>query len=119
MRRPVMLVLALFLAGCTDQLARRQASLNLLVGHPEQELVGQLGVPTRTYETGGLKYLAYDESRVDIVPSLPPYGPGPWWYYGGYGGGFPPQVVNLVCETTFAVADGVVKSYTLRGNACG
>jgi len=28
-------------------------------------------------------------------------------------------VVNLTCETTFAVAGGVVKSYTLRGNACG
>jgi hypothetical protein len=119
MCRPVMLFLALVLAGCVNQLAQRQAILNQLVGRPEPELVQQFGVPTRTYETDGVKYLAYNESRVDIVPSLPPYGIGPWWDYGAYGGGFPPQVVNLVCETTFAVAGGVVKSYTLRGNACG
>jgi hypothetical protein len=56
---------------------------------------------------------------VQIVPGLPINAPGPWWAYGGYGGGWPPQVVNLKCETTFAVAGGVVKSYTLRGNACG
>jgi hypothetical protein len=119
MRPPVLLVLTLLLAGCVDQLAKRQAYLNQFVGHPEPELVQQLGVPARTYATGGLKYLAYDESRVQLVPGLPPYGPGPWWGYGSYGGGWPPQVVNLTCETTFAVVDGVVKSYTLRGNACG
>ena len=119
MRYPVLLVIAPLLAGCVDQLAQRQAYLNQFVGHPDSELVLQLGVPARTYETSGLKYLAYDESRVQIVPVLPPYGPGPWWAYGGYAGGFPPQVVKLTCETTFAVADGVVKSFTLRGNACG
>ena len=120
MRRPVLLFfLILLLAGCVNQLAQRKALMNQFVGRPEPELVQRLGVPTRSYETAGVKYLAYDESRVDIVPSLPPYGPGPWWDYGGYGGGFPPQVVNLVCETTFAVAGGVVQSYSLRGNACG
>ena len=118
MRRSVLLILALLLAGCVNQLAQRQAFLNQFVGHPDSDLVKQLGVPTRTYETGGVKYLAYDESRVDLIPGLPPYGPGPWWAYGGYGG-FPPQLVNLECETTFAIAGGVVKSYTLRGNACG
>jgi hypothetical protein len=119
MRRPVLLILTVLLAGCVNQLAQRQAFLNQLIGHPDSDLVQQLGVPTRTYETDGTKYLAYDESRVQLVPALPPYGPGPWWAYGGYGGGFPPQVINLACETTFAVAGGVVKSYTLRGNACG
>jgi hypothetical protein len=119
MRRPVLLVPALLLAGCVNQLAQRQAYLDRFVGHPEPELVQQLGVPNRTYETGGLKYLAYDENRIQLVPTLPPYGPGPGWAFGSYGGGWPPQVVNLNCETTFAVADGMVKSYTLRGNACG
>jgi hypothetical protein len=119
MRRPILLALALLLTGCVDELAKREAVLNQFVGHPEPELVQQLGVPTRTYETAGVKYLAYDESRVDLIPPLPPFGAGPWWVYGSYGGGFPPQVVTLTCETTFAVAGGVVKSYTLRGNACG
>ena len=117
MRRPLLACLCLLLlCGCANLLAQRQAFLNKFVGRPEQELVPQLGVPDRTYETGGTRYLAYDESRVDILPGMPP---GPLWYYGWYGGGFPPQVVTLQCETTFAVVDGVVKSYTLRGNACG
>jgi hypothetical protein len=119
MRRLVLLGLMPLLAGCVDQLAQREAFLNRFVGHPDSDLVQQLGVPARTYQTDGVTYLAYDESRVQLVPAAPPYAPGPWWAYGGYGGGFPPQVVNLTCETTFAVAGGVVKSFTLRGNACG
>jgi hypothetical protein len=110
-------LLALLLAACSDELAARQAYLNQFVGHPEPQLVQQMGVPDRSYETGGVKYLAYDERRLNIVPPAPPYNVGPW--YGYYGGAFPAQVVELTCETTFAVTDGVVKSYTLRGNACG
>jgi hypothetical protein len=119
MRPPILLLLAVILTGCGDQLAKREAFLNQFVGRPEQDLVQQLGVPARTYETGGAKYLAYDDSRIDIIPPLPPFAAGPWWVYGDYGGGFPPQVVTLVCETTFAIAGGTVKSYTLHGNACG
>jgi hypothetical protein len=103
-------------AGCVNVLAQRQAYLNTLVGQPEAVLVQQMGVPARTYETGGVKYLAYDERRVDIVPSFPTYSP---YFMGWYGTGFPPQVIDLQCETTFTVSDGTVTSYTLRGNACG
>ena len=42
------------------------------------------------------------------MPPVPPYAGPPWWL-GAYGAAAP-QVVNLVCETTFAVEDGVVKS---------
>jgi hypothetical protein len=109
--------MAVLLGGCVNQLAVRQAQLGQLVGAPEGVLVQQMGVPNRTYETGGVKYLAYVDRRVDFIPSAPyPYGP-PFW--GWYGGGFPPQAVELVCETTFAVAHQVVQSFTLRGNACG
>ena len=31
----------------------------------------QMGVPARTYATSGMKYLAYDEHQVDIVPAFP------------------------------------------------
>ena len=117
MRRFIPLLLAIPLVGCGNGLAARQAYLNQFIGHPDSELVQRLGVPMRTYETKGVRYLAYNESRVQLIPSLPPYGSGPWWNRAD-GGGAPTQVVNLVCETTFAVADGNVKSYTLRGNAC-
>lgn len=115
MRRAV-LVLAVLLAGCSNRLAQREAFLSRFIGKPETLLVQQLGVPDRTYQTEGVKYLAYNESRVDILPATPFLGP-PWW--GWYGGGFPPQAVNLTCDTTFAVSGGIVRSYTLRGNACG
>ena len=116
--RRALLVLALLLGGCVNQLAQREAFLQQFVGKPEAELVQQVGVPTRTYETGGVKYLAYTESRVDLIPATPGFGFGPP-FWGWYGGGFPPQAVNLVCETTFAVSGGTVRSFTLRGNACG
>jgi hypothetical protein len=116
MLRAILLVLTGVLAACTNQLAARQAYLNGFVGQPEAAVVQQMGVPSRTIETGGVKYLAYDEHKVDIVPSFPTYGPT---FMGGYGGGFPPQVVEWRCETTFEVAGGTVRAYTLRGNACG
>jgi hypothetical protein len=68
------------------------------------------------YETGGVKYLAFDDRRIEMVPGTPIYGP-PFWGWGP--GGFPPQVVSLTCETTVAVRDGLVVSFVLRGNACG
>ena len=120
MRRATLVVLAILPAGCVNGLAQRQAFLAQFVGQPEGVLVQQLGVPNRTIETGGVKYLAYTEKRVDVIPGGPPYGPGfgpPFW--GWYGSAFPPQVVNLICETTFAISGGVVRSFTLRGNACG
>jgi hypothetical protein len=116
MRRAVPLVLAGLAAGCVDQLAARQAYLSHFVGQPEAALVQQMGVPMRSYETGGVKYLAYDESRVDILPAFPTYNP---LFTGWFGGGFPPQVIEWKCETTFVVSDDTVKSFTLRGNACG
>jgi hypothetical protein len=114
MRRAILLA-AIVLAACTNLLAQRQAYLGQFVGQPESLLVQQMGVPTRSYETGEVKYLAYDEHRIDIIPGPPTYAP----FYLGWYGAFPPQVIELNCETTFEVTDGTVKAFTLRGNACG
>jgi len=116
MRRAFLIALTGLMAGCVNQFAARQAYVNSLVGQPEAVLVQQMGVPSRTYETTGVKYFAYDERRVDLVPSFPSYSP---FFTGWYGAGFPPQVIDLQCETTFTVTDGTVTSATLRGNACG
>jgi hypothetical protein len=105
----------LLLPACTNRLAERQAKLAPLIGRPVGELIQQLGVPTRTYQTAGVNYLAYDESQVQVIPG----GPGPWgWYNGWWGGGLPPDVVLWQCQTTFAVSDGIVRSFTFHGNAC-
>ena len=116
MRRAVLLVLAGLVAGCVDQLAAREAYLSRFVGQPESAVVQQMGVPSRSFDTGGVRYLAYNEHRINLIPTFPSYGP---FFTGWYGGGFPSQVVELQCETTFEVSDGTVKAFTLRGNACG
>ncbi len=99
-------------AACADEQAARMEALNHLVGQPEQVLLQTMGVPTRSYDADGVKYLAYDERRVDVIPGTP--GVGIW-----RAGAMPPQPIERWCETTFQVAQGVVRSFTLRGNACG
>jgi hypothetical protein len=113
MRLWILFPLLLALAGCVDYVAERRAQLAPLIGRGEAELVQTLGVPTRTYETGGAKFLAYEERRIDFAPSFGPYPYGPPFGFNH------PQVLNLVCETTFSVSRGVVTTYILRGNACG
>ena len=116
MRRATLLVVTALAAGCTNQLAERQAYLSQFIGQPEGVLVQQMGVPARSIETGGVRYLAYEDRRIDIVPSGPTLAP---YYLGWYGASFPPQVIEWKCETTFEVAAGTVRSFMLRGNACG
>ncbi len=115
--RSIVLALTLgMLAGCGTTLAERQAKLAPLIGRPVNDLIQQLGVPNRTYDAQGVRYLAYDERQVQILPGVP--GPG-LWDGGWWGGGIPPEVVQWQCETTFAVAGGIVRSFSFHGNACG
>ena len=106
------LLLGEVLSGCGDPLATRMAAMNQFVGQPEQVLIQRMGVPTRRYEAAGVKYLAYDERQVEILPGVGGIGPS-------YAGGIPPQLVERWCETTFQVSEATVRSFTLRGNACG
>ena len=77
-------------------------------------------MPNRIYESEGVKYLAYIDSRVDLVSRAPPFGyPFGPPFYGFNGANYPPTAVVLSCETTFSIADHTVRSVTLRGNACG
>lgn len=120
MMRSWPLLLAFVLAACANYGVERRAYLSSLIGAPETELVRQLGVPVRSYETGGRKFVAYEEHRIDLIPAGPFFG-GFGYFGGGYGGfgGFPPQVVERGCETTFEIDGGRVQSWALRGNACG
>ena len=114
------LVGLLAMAGCAYDPAIRTARLQPFIGQPVTVLVANLGVPSRIYETGGVQFLAYVERRVDYLPGTPAdYPPGYGWPYAPYGyGGFPPQVVEYTCETTFAVVQDRVASFSFRGNAC-
>ncbi|MBU6498555.1 MAG: hypothetical protein KGJ41_00535 [Rhodospirillales bacterium] len=116
-----LLLLPLFLplSGCANGLAARQADLARFVGQSETTLVQELGVPTRSFESGGHRFLAYVEQRTDVLPGVPylnPWAPwgGPWGYDFG-----PSRVVTSACETTFDIVGGTVRGFSLRGNACG
>lgn len=123
MRRIAVLAALALLAACAPTRQERQAELSRLVGQTEAAVVSQLGLPSRVYETGGIRFLAYEERRVGFAPGYgshagpwaSPWGPG--WYGYGYLG-FPPTV-ERVCETTFELAGGVVRQVALRGPGCG
>jgi len=110
------------LAGCATAKppVDQQAAAGNLVGQSEADLVRQMGVPTRAFQTDGHRFLAYLERRVDISPGTGPWAPF-WGHWGGgsYGPDVPPEVTDYTCETTFEVTGGRVQSFQRRGNACG
>lgn len=105
------------LAACTLAPDRRVV-LNALMGQPETEAIRQLGVPDRSFESGGRRFLAFVDRSAESF--------GGGGFVGGYAsryGGFTgidagPSVYERVCETTLEVAQGLVAAYSLRGNAC-
>ncbi len=90
------------------------------VGRTELEVVSALGVPTRSYETGGQKFLQYEERRTVAFPAgfgggpfIGPYGRG--FYGGGYVG---TQYAPVQCDVTFALQADRVVGYSFRGQGC-
>ena len=114
-KRATVLACLVLLAACSD-LREREVYLNTLVGQPETELVRRMGVPNRSFEVQGRKFLAYSEHQVVAYRGGPFVGPwgGP---YGPYG--FAGRVVDWPCETTFELVGGRVQSWSLRGDGCG
>jgi hypothetical protein len=122
MRKIVLIALALALSACAvNPGVQRRAFLASLIGQPEAAAVHALGVPARTYQTGGIKFLAYDERRAAVIPGGPFF--GGYGYFGAglgsYYNAFPPEVIERNCETTLEVAGGIVQSWSLRGTLCG
>jgi hypothetical protein len=119
--RCVLLASFVLLGACTAG-AERAASLNALVGQPQTEVVRQLGVPTRTFSSGGHTFLAYEQEKSSTIYGGGPFFGGGFGYYGGGFGAvsaFPAEIVQRRCETTFEVVADRVQTWSLRGNACG
>ena len=98
------------------------------IGRSEAELVGGLGVPSRTYDTpDGRRLLQYDFAtpapRPAVVPSLGfgiggfgggvGIGTGLGVALGGYGGS-----ATADCSAIFELRDGRVLTFTRRGEGC-
>jgi hypothetical protein len=107
--------LALLLAACATGPSLEQR-LAQLIGKREVEVVMALGVPTRTYEADGRKFLQYEQRRTIIYP-------GDFYWarpYGRFGPGLSsgPVLITRGCDTTFTLQQGVVESFFLRGDDC-
>jgi hypothetical protein len=103
------------LGGCASGLAVRQQELTHWVGQPEGDLLAAMGAPNRSYDSGAMKVLTYEETHIEQGPSGPYYfGPGP-----GAINGFSGRVYSSFCDTTFTITGGVVRAFSLRGDGCG
>ena len=110
------LLCSLATAGCATGPTLDQRLLPF-VGRGEAELVAALGVPERTYEVEGRKFLTFEETRSYVVAGSPAFYPG--FGYSRFGPYFsPPGYIVRTCEITFAVRQGRVESFTYRGDGC-
>jgi hypothetical protein len=119
MRRAV-LALPLFLAACAHG-PSLQSRMAAYIGAPEDRLVQSMGVPDKQITVNGIQYLAYVHSHAEVIPNgVGMGGFGPWYgpYYGAYAQPFPQDIQVWSCEITFALKDGRVESFTLKGNDC-
>ena len=102
-------ILSLFflpiLAGCATK-AGFESRMSAYIGRSESELVASLGVPARTYEAEGRRFLQYERRKI-VGESM-----GGWGWAGGY------TVQTWDCNVTFELVNHVVESFSSRGNDC-
>lgn len=130
---PLLACLAAFaLASCARLTPEAyNARMAGFVGRSEAELVTALGVPARTHEVEGRRFLQYEERSIVTYPGDGFYGPGYGAFgYGGfgrrrfgpafghYGGGFGPVIETRACDVTFELRGGRVAGFVARGNDC-
>jgi hypothetical protein len=114
MRRIALVALASLplVAGCVDpNKVGLEARLQTLVGGSEQDLVRRLGAaPTQVVERGGIRYVSWmyfwPEQSYGAVAMAPSATPGA------------ADRTTRFCEATFAVEQGRVGGYSLRGDWC-
>ena len=117
MMRRLAILPMLLLAGCATGPTLEQRLLPF-IGQSEGELVTALGVPERTYETEGRKFLAYEERRSYLMPD--PYWPRPYGFGRRFGPPWSPgpYYVTRTCDITFTLRGGRVESFAARGDGC-
>jgi hypothetical protein len=112
------LLLLLLVAACTPGPTLQQ-QLSTFIGRSEADLVAQLGVPVRTHEAEGRRFLQYEQRRTVAMAEPGLYRPyfGPWGPRWGYVPP-PPSYAVFACDITFALREGRVESFTFRGQGC-
>jgi hypothetical protein len=115
-----LLIFTLVISSCVTTAGYKKI-VDSWVGSSELELIRSWGPPQQAYESGGVKFLAYNSSRnVYLAGTAPTY---TTTYIGNTAytsssGGTPAQNLNLNCQTTFEISDGKIVSWRFQGNAC-
>ncbi|HEV7264696.1 MAG TPA: hypothetical protein VGN83_07250 [Falsiroseomonas sp.] len=119
MIRRVLLLLPLLLVACAQGPGLRER-LSVWVGRSEGDLVAEFGVPVRTYEADGRRFLQYEQRRTVAFtqpgfdrPYFTPWGPR-FGYFPA-----PPAYATVGCDLTFTIRDGRVEDFSFRGQGCG
>jgi len=84
----------LFLAACATE-AEYRRHVNSYIGMSEEDLIANMGIPSKRYQTENKKFLDYKNSYYSHEAHKK--------YY---------------CNTTFILEKGIVEDVTFRGNDC-
>jgi hypothetical protein len=95
----LMCLIALISSGCATT-ARYNEFCGTHVGKSEEALISSIGVPDSSYETNGTKYLKYKKESDGAI------------LLGGVVASAEP------CVTTYIVKNGIVDSYSFKGDEC-
>lgn len=123
--RHAILALPVLLAACAtapeDDPNLQQAGS--MIGRTESELIQALGVPNNAFQADGARFLRFDRRSQPTFSGLGTgiglgFGRGGFGF--GLGGSFydPTPLRTFVCETTYELRDGRVRSFRLRGDGC-
>jgi hypothetical protein len=108
----VMLSLALVACAVGPTLDQR---LSAYIGRSEGDLVAGLGVPLRSYETEGRRFLQFEQRSTIAVSQPDPFFWGPRYSMWNVP---PASFAEVSCQITFALREQRVESFTLNGQGC-
>lgn len=114
------LILMASLLGCATT-AKYEKVLNSWIGSEEVELIREWGPPQQSYESGGVKFLAYTSGRNVYMPGMAPSYTTTYIGNTAYTtpvGGSPGYNMSMQCVTTFEVAQGRIVRWRWQGNDC-
>jgi hypothetical protein len=109
MKRHLCITAAALALGACATPERYDTALQPWTGAQEAELLRGWGLPTRSHEAGGHRFIVYESSRNVHVPGTAA---------AGTGAGNPAMDVHLSCTTTFELEQGRVVSWSYQGNDC-
>lgn len=107
---PALLLPPLLLASCAPG-PTLDEQLSTQINRTELELVSSWGVPARSYEVEGRRFLLYEQRRMILLQGPSYYGPR----WGGWGA---PVAGEVTCNITFELRDGRVQGFSHRGQGC-